>query len=940
MNNARCKGVIFFFLLLGTSISYICARDNDQISDESQQPAHEFVAPENEQNQPAQPVTDDKVSPASHNQDNIQEPSQTPESPQKVQQEEIVTPVTEETVAPIADQSANDFMIPSLSEADEKAMQDALIKDLDSITTDKNVQELLNKTTNELLEKYNEAAIAQLQQLDSILEEIATNLTSNKLIPTRNRPVALQKILALRNDVNYLKNSNIVPLKAEVIYTITKQIQDLADYARINLEKGIDECEPYDIANNTLPALNNTEDVELQLQKALADNHIAIEKLRTKATRIGLHYYNIAWRWMHRNVFSPWQKYYMTPISFGALWLTAAGFFTWYYFGGKKIPGLPARFGTWLRNKVGWPAQTHDDLILNDANSTVAANQYIVEELENAVKKSSWYDSGLSKDKIENILNEASKKIQDGPYGNLKDALNKPVGWLGRFERRIKQFLNNEFMVGTMVLGPMALPLTNVAPNVLAWFSRTTQKIDNFLLGGVYRNKRIDEIIMNSSTRFKDVIGNESAKESFRTRIEYFKNPEAWERINAAPRTGILLYGPTRAGKSFLIDAFLGELIDTFGDGAGFKIWSISTSMILEKGIEWVLEQASLFAPCIVVIEEIDLLGLQRAENKQLLSSFLSAMNSCMQNNSLNKQVILLATTTNPNNIDFALLQIGRIGEHYEIRYPSHDERKLHIERELNKLAVMIEQFDIEHLACLTEGCAYEQITSVIKRALTAAKIDRIPVSQRSLEQSLERFVYGISPEPCKIDAKQKRRIATHLAGEIVATQLLDSNLQIAKATIKNVRAKIEEQLVYLQYLEPAKQKNPPLEYGKVFYCHDHDVLPLNSQEEQITECKIYRAGHMAETLILGSSSSYHVNDKQRAYEFALAAAGEGFDVSKLPSAAQNQFFDQAYKLVSQCEADVKTVLETHKNAVIAIADLLIAKETIGQEEVDSILKN
>lgn len=318
-------------------------------------------------------------------------------------------------------------------------------------------------------------------------------------------------------------------------------------------------------------------------------------------------------------------------------------------------------------------------------------------------------------------------------------------------------------------------------------------------------------------------------------------------------------------------------------------------------------------------------------------------MNSCLQQNSLNKQVIIVAITTNPNNIDRALLQIGRIGEQYEIRYPSHDERKIHIERELKKLAVRLTKFDIEHLACLTEGCAYEQIRETIKRALTDAMNNRIPISQNSVEHSLEQLVYGISCEPCKIDAQQKRRIATHLAGEIVATQLLDPTILIAKATLRNVRAKIEEQLVYVQFLENAKQKNPPLEYGRVFFCHDHDVLPINSTDEQIIQCKIHRAGHVAETLILGSSSNYHAddkqNDRQQAYEFALSAAGEGLDVSKLPSASQNQFFDKAYKLVSQCEAEIKTVLEQHKNEVIAIANLLIEKEIIGQEEVNSIIK-
>jgi len=894
MNNARCKSIMFSLLLITSSISHIYAGDNDQVINETLPNVLPLYIPDNAQ-KPAAP------------------------SP--------------------------DFTMPSPSEDDEKALQDALSKNLDSIAGDKSVQDLFNQVTNEMLEKYNEATIDQLQELDCILEEIATNIASNNLIPTRNRPAAHQKIKELHNNSDYLKTTNSVPLKADAIFSRAQQIKDLVDYARMNLEKGIDHCDLYDPSYFKPESLKNAEDVEEQLQKALIENNTAIEKLRAKATKIGLHYYNIAWRWMHRKVFNPWQKYYMTEASLGALWATTTAFFAWYYFGGNTIPGLPlpARFGPWLRNKVGWPAQSQDDFIINDPNSTMAANQYIAEELEKAAKNKAWSNTGLSTEDIQKILKNANKKVQDGPTETYKSALQRPVGWLGRFEHRLSQFFNNKFMVGTMVLGPITLSLSNVAPSFLTWLHKTSQKVDNFLLGGVYRYKSVDEFVLFSNTRFKDVIGNEAVKKAFRSRIEYFKNPEAWERMGIAPRTGILLYGPTRAGKSYIIDAFLGELIDTFGAGAGFKIWSISTSMILEKGIEWILDQASQFAPCIVVIEEIDLLGLQRAENKQLLSSFLSAMNSCLQNNSLNKQVIVVATTTNPDNIDSALLQIGRIGEHYKILYPSHDERKIYTERELNKLALRLEQFDIERLACLTEGCAYEQIKIMVQKALTAAKTEFIPVSQKSLEQNLENFVYGISSEPCKIDEKQKRRIATHLAGEILAVTLLDPNLMIAKATIRNVRPKIEEQLVYLQYLENGKQKISSLEYGKVFYCHDHDVLPINSKDDDIIQCKIHRAGHIAETLILGSSSSYHANDKQndkqRAYEFALAAVGEGLDISKLPSAAQNKFFDEGYNIVAQSEAEVKALLEQHKKEIVAIADLLIEKETIGQEEINALIK-
>ncbi len=953
MNNARCKSIVVAMLLLTSSIAHICARDNDQLPGESLQHINEPAAQENAPKQAAPIAQEDLTSTQSSidSSEEQEEPKQTSDVQDEDSDEqdeedtaELFTGDSESQIEPAQEpqqktEPLQDFTMPSPSEDDAKALQDALSKDIGSISTDKNIQELLNQATNEMLEAYNEATINQLQQLDCILEEIATNLSSNTLIQTRNRPAALQKIKSLRNDSDYLKTVNIVPLNANTIFIRAQQIHDLADYARTNLEKGIDQCELYNLSTFNPQELKNTEDVEEQLKKAIIENNQALEALRSKAARIGLHYYNIAWRWMHRNVFDPWKKYHMTQASLGATWVTTAAFFTWYYFGGKTIPGLPARFGTWLRDKVGWPAQSPDDYIINDPNSTMAANQYILDELEKAGKNSTWRKSGLSKEDIDKILYEASKKVQDGPHANMQEALNRPVGWLGRLEHRISQFLNNKFMVGTLVLAPTGnLLLSTVAPALATWMSRTTQKIDNFMLGGVYRSKKTDDIIFNSAHTFDDVIGNEPAKGVFSNIIEYFKNPEAWERMHIAPKTGILLYGPTRAGKSFIIDAFLGELLKEFGQGAGFKILPISGSLIFEKGIDWVLDQAREIAPCIVVIEEIDLLGLQRAENKQLLASFMTAMNSCLQNNSMDKTVIVIGTTNKLENIELALRQLGRFGTHLYFQYPSHDERKLYINRELGKLAVMAEQFDIERLACLTEGCCYEQISdAMIKGALTEAKTKRTPISQNSLEESLERHVYGISTESCKIDEKQKRRIATHLAGEIVATQLLDPNVLIAKATIKDVRAKIEEQLVYFQYLETAKQN--PVEYGKVFYCHDHDVLPLNSKEEAITQCKIYRAGHTAEALILGSSSSYHASDKQRAYEFALSAVGEGFDISKLPSAAQNQFFDQAYKSVSQCETDIRLLLEEHRDEIIAIANLLIEKQTIGQAEVDNIIQ-
>ena len=406
-----------------------------------------------------------------------------------------------------------------------------------------------------------------------------------------------------------------------------------------------------------------------------------------------------------------------------------------------------------------------------------------------------------------------------------------------------------------------------------------------------------------------------------------------------APSTGILLFGDTRTGKSFYISALFGEIQKTLGkDGAAFKMWKVSFETLLKLGIEEILNIARYDAPMIVIIEEIDLLGLQRINNAARLAEFMTAMSSCLQENTLDKTVIVIGTTNKLENLEPALRETGRFGKHIYFDYPKFNERKQFIEQELIKTACNLKQFDIDKLARDTEGCSFEKLGLFIKRTFLRAKLYNETVTQATFEQSIDENIRGISVGKVTLDSEQKQLVAAHLAGHTVASILLDPHQKISKVTLHDVASKIAEELVGMELFRK-DDKQAAMEHGKIFANHDHDMPGIENKDEKLKQCKICLAGHVAETLLLGSCGySYHPHDRQVALNIARSMTCGALDLTGLPDKIRDQYYDAAFALMGTCEQEITKLLEEHRTELTAVMNALMDKLTLDTHDLRRLI--
>lgn len=783
----------------------------------------------------------------------------------------------------------------------------------------------------QILEPLFAQAVAQIHLLDCMLQDLAFNIGNNTSIPTKNRSKSIGKIREVREFLTGLQNTQFVVLNESLVNSFIAVIHTTTIQIKKALETSIDNLEFPDINNICIRKDASFE----QMQQELVKNDTLIKSLTKLADSLGLHWYNKIYRNFKHYVVEPTKI--VAPWALGATAATGTAFFIWYY--------SEAENPKWLRNLVGYPAVFASEEVLNDPR-TITKLQ--LDHISTQVKESfgilartiKEHSKGYTTvDNVTEDLGRFEKALEVIVDKTVKSPKVRTVGILGKAEAVMRGFKNGNYSLGATFLAGVGFLGSSYLPGFLRWSTRNIKTADNFLMGGAYKNRSSDAIVYSSDVTFDNIIGQEDAKQYGRELCQYLKNPELFDRTKITPSTGILLFGDTRTGKSFFISALFGEIQKTLGsEGAAFKMHKISFDDILKHGIDRIMEFARYEAPVIIVIEEIDLLGLQRTNNAQRLAEFMTAMSSCLQENALDKTVIVIGTTNKLENLEPALRTDGRFGKHLFFDYPTFKYRKEFIERELIKTACDPDQFDIEKLARDTAGCSFEKIKHFIKRTFLKAKLYNETVSQETLERSIDENIRGISANEVILDAEQKELIATHLAGHTVASILLDPHQKVSKVTLRDVANKIEEQWVGMTMVnKDAKQE--ALEHGKVFASYDRDMPGIESKQEKIKQCKIALAGHVAETLLLGSCGyGYHPHDKQTALTIAKSITCGTLDLTTLTDKIRDQYFDEAFALMNTCEAEVKQLLEEHRTELVAVTQALKENLTLDVKQLRQIV--
>ncbi|MEE0945091.1 MAG: ATP-dependent zinc metalloprotease FtsH [Clostridia bacterium] len=438
---------------------------------------------------------------------------------------------------------------------------------------------------------------------------------------------------------------------------------------------------------------------------------------------------------------------------------------------------------------------------------------------------------------------------------------------------------------------------------------------------------------------FKDVAGQEEAKESLDEIVDFLHNPTKYTAIGAKQPKGALLVGPPGTGKTLLAKAVAGE--------ASVPFFSISGSDFVEmfvgvgaSRVRDLFKQAAAKAPCIIFIDEIDAIGKSRDnqlggndEREQTLNQLLSEMDGFDSS----KGVVILAATNRPEILDKALLRPGRFDRRIIVERPDlkgrEDILKVH-----SKNVKMSSEIDLHEIALATSGAVGADLANMINEAaLRAVRMGRNEVLQEDLMEAVEVVIAGKEKKDRILSEKEKKIVAYHEVGHALAAALQKNTDPVQKITI------VPRTMGALGY---TMQKPEEEHY-------------LMSRDEILEEIVVLLAGRCAEEIIFNTKTTGAANDIERATTLArnmISQYGmsDKFGMTALES-TENKYLDG--RNVANCSNETLTeldneIISTIKNAhdtassllkdnldaLNRIAEFLIEKETITGTEFMNIL--
>ena len=444
------------------------------------------------------------------------------------------------------------------------------------------------------------------------------------------------------------------------------------------------------------------------------------------------------------------------------------------------------------------------------------------------------------------------------------------------------------------------------------------------------------KVYMEKSTgvTFKDVAGQDEAKESLEEIIDFLHNP------GKLPK-GALLVGSPGTGKTLLAKAVAGE--------AGVPFFSISGSDFVEmfvgvgaSRVRDLFKEAAKVAPCIIFIDEIDTIGKSRDgsrfggndEREQTLNQLLAELDGFDPS----KGVIVLGATNRPEVLDKALLRPGRFDRRITVDRPNLAGRLATLQVHTRNIR-LAEDVNLEKIAQATAGCVGADLANLVNEAaLRAVRKGRRAVNQDDLLVSFELVIAGSEKKGTVITEAEKRIIAYHEVGHALVAAKQKNAQPVSKITIV---PHTQGALGYTLHL-PEEEKF------------------LMSREDILAEIRTLLAGRSSEEVVCNTMTSGAANDIERATEMArnlVARFGmcDEFDMMALGS-VQSQYLDGGYsmtcaqetyaaadretiKILRQCHEEAKQILRENRELLDKIAAYLLKKETITGQEMMAIIE-
>ena len=439
---------------------------------------------------------------------------------------------------------------------------------------------------------------------------------------------------------------------------------------------------------------------------------------------------------------------------------------------------------------------------------------------------------------------------------------------------------------------------------------------------------------------FKDVAGQEEAKESLKEVVDFLENPKRYEEIGAKLPRGALLVGPPGTGKTLLAKAVAGE--------AGVPFFSISGSEFVEmfvgRGaakVRDLFKQAKEKAPCIVFIDEIDTIGKKRDgggfsgndEREQTLNQLLTEMDGFDNQ----KGIVVLAATNRPDSLDPALLRPGRFDRRVPVELPDLAGRKAILE--LHSKDVRTEPpIDLSAIARSTPGASGADLANIINEgALRAVRMGRKRATQEDFEESVEVVIAGQQRKSTVLSDHEKQVVSYHEIGHAIVAASQTESAPVTKITIV---PRTSGALGYTMQVEA-------------------DEKFLTTKQEVLDKLAVYCGGRAAEELIFGEMTTGAANDIEQATklarnmitrfgmseEFGMMALGtvqnaylnQDTSLTCAPGTAE-RVDDAVLKLITESHERAMQILKENKFKLHELAHYLYKKETITGEEFMRLL--
>ena len=457
-----------------------------------------------------------------------------------------------------------------------------------------------------------------------------------------------------------------------------------------------------------------------------------------------------------------------------------------------------------------------------------------------------------------------------------------------------------------------------------------------FKMQGLGDNGKVyDETATKVKVKFDDVAGLKEEKQELIEIVEFLKNPEKFTKMGAKIPRGVLLYGKPGTGKTLIAKAIAGE--------AGVPFISMSGSEFIElfaglgaSRVRKLFEKARKMSPCIVFIDEIDAIGARRSagngaesENNQTLNQLLVEMDGF----DTDETIIVLAATNRPEMLDKALLRPGRFDRQITVQIPDLRGREeiLKIHAKEKKFA---EDVNLKNIAEDTAGLTGAELANILNEAAIIATVNQhTAIEEQDIEEAVKKVTVGLQKVSRVYSEKDKKITAYHEAGHAIVSRYLPTQENVKEISIiprgmagGYTMYKSNEDKNYIEKTELEERLVALMGGRAAEYIIFHDISTGAANDIEVaTEIAKNMVTVYGMSSLVGNIS---INTEKDPYE--LQILGEKF--GDAIGAEIKLLLDGAY-------IKAQSIIKEHMEQLEIIAQTLLKKETIGEEEFENILK-